>query len=150
MYKIIDINDIKSEEDDYYFSLMSKDQKERVNGFRFEKDRLRSVGAELLARKMICEASGIPENEIIIKTDSYQDTKGRVELRLEVSDRVEMTFTDEGEQYDPTKKILELSEYDYEHTVGGLGKYITFETADEYSYNYENNMNILRLIKNIR
>ena len=80
---------------------------------------------------------------------SYPDSVGEVKFSIEATDRVEMVFEDGGVQYDPTGNMLDIETYDHNHTVGGLGKYITFNIADEYEYRYENGKNILKLVKNI-
>ena len=80
---------------------------------------------------------------------SYPGSVGDVTFKVEASDRVEITFEDSGVEYDPTKNLLDIETYDHNHTVGGLGKFITFNTADDFEYRYENGKNILKLIKNI-
>ena len=80
---------------------------------------------------------------------SYPGSEGDIEFSINASDRVEMVFEDYGVQYDPTSDILDIETYDHNNTVGGLGRYITFNTADEYSYSYKDGQNILKLIKNI-
>ncbi|MBR3737313.1 MAG: SpoIIE family protein phosphatase [Eubacterium sp.] len=83
---------------------------------------------------------------------SYPDSVGDVEFGIEISDdskKVEMIFKDCGVQYDPTADILDIETYDHNNTVGGLGKYITFNTADSFSYCYENGKNILKLVKSV-
>lgn len=80
---------------------------------------------------------------------AYSDKSGKIEFMLNVADTVEMTFRDSGMPYDPTKNLLDIEEYDHEHTVGGLGKFITFQMADDYSYKYRKGQNVLKLVKNI-
>ena len=57
------------------------------------------------------------------------------------------------------KLVLDMTEVDYvssagirviiqaHQTVGGLGKFIALNTADFFSYSYENGKNVLKLIK---
>ena len=80
---------------------------------------------------------------------AYQDKEGEIFFSINVADTVEMTFKDSGTRFNPTKNLLDIESYDHEHTVGGLGRFITFNLADDYEYRYENGANILRLIKNI-
>lgn len=80
---------------------------------------------------------------------SYTDVNGDIEVKIIASDKVDLIFKDSGVQYDPTKEVLVLDDYDHHSTVGGLGKFITFNTADDYNYKYENGKNILKLTKNI-
>ncbi len=76
---------------------------------------------------------------------SYPDGNGEVEVIIDSTDKVQLTFIDSGIEYDPTKDVLEIESYDHNNTVGGLGRFITFQTADEYSYSRENSKNILKL-----
>ena len=80
---------------------------------------------------------------------AYRDKEGEIFFSINVADTVEMTFKDSGTRFNPTKNLLDIESYDHEHTVGGLGRFITFNLADDYEYRYENGANILKLIKNI-
>ena len=79
---------------------------------------------------------------------AYKAQEGEIYFSINVADRVEICFKDSGTRYNPTKNLLDIEEYDHEHTVGGLGKFITFQIADDYEYSYENGSNVLKLIKN--
>ena len=81
---------------------------------------------------------------------SYPDSTGDVDISIEVSDKVKITFEDGGIEYNSTVNLLDIETYDHNHTVGGLGKFISLNTADEFDYRYENGKNILTLIRNIR
>jgi anti-sigma regulatory factor (Ser/Thr protein kinase) len=68
------------------------------------------------------------------------------------AERREITFrmTDKGVPFDPLKKPdpdITLSAEDRE--IGGLGIFITKKTMDQVTYAYENNKNILTMIKKI-
>lgn len=76
---------------------------------------------------------------------SYLDGKGEVEVIIDSKDKVELTFIDEGIEYDPTKEVIDIDSYDHNNTVGGLGKFIAFRTANDYSYTRENGKNKLKL-----
>lgn len=76
---------------------------------------------------------------------SFGNDIGEVEVIIDSDENVELTFIDGGIEYDPTKEVLEIDKYDHNNTVGGLGKFITFNTADCYSYRRENGKNILKL-----
>lgn len=65
MYEIIDINFFSQAQYEYFFTLMSDEKKQRVNRFRFENDKKRTVFGEMLARKMISSACGIKEEKIV-------------------------------------------------------------------------------------
>ncbi|MBR0413584.1 MAG: SpoIIE family protein phosphatase [Clostridia bacterium] len=80
---------------------------------------------------------------------AYDGKEGDIDIAINVAEKVELIFSDSGTQYNPTRNILDIEQYDHEHTVGGLGKFITFQIADDYEYQYEDGKNILKLIKNI-
>ena len=80
---------------------------------------------------------------------AYADGDGAVDVIFDADDKVKMTFADSGMPYDPTQNLLNIEEYDNEHARGGLGKFITFQIADEYSYRYEDGRNILELTKKL-
>lgn len=84
--------------------------------------------------------------EIFVNICSYAyDADGEAEVRFAVTDRVEMTFTDRGKPFDPTANVLEIDNYDHEHAIGGLGRFLVFSIADEARYDYINGRNILHL-----
>ena len=62
--------------------------------------------------------------------------------------KVTLVFTDSGIPFDPTKDIPDTENYDPDIDIGGLGRFLTFEVADEYSYQYKDGKNILTVIKN--
>ena len=80
---------------------------------------------------------------------AYTETGGEVTVTLDIADEAVMTFADSGQPYDPTQEVLNIDDYDHNHTVGGLGKFITFQMADAYAYRYEDGKNILQLTKKI-
>ena len=79
---------------------------------------------------------------------AYGEKGGEVTVIIDVSDKTEITFIDYGTEFDPTKDVINIDEYDMENTVGGLGRFITFSIMDEYSYRRENGANILTISKN--
>ena len=80
---------------------------------------------------------------------AYEGENGEILVKIEASDKVEMTFTDSGRAFDPTKEVPSIEDYDFEHSVGGLGRFIVFSMADDYCYRYENGRNILKIVKAI-
>ena len=80
---------------------------------------------------------------------AYDGTQGMVDVKLNVSECVEITFSDSGTRFNPIRNLLNIDEYDHEHTVGGLGRFITFNLADDYRYAYTDGKNVLTLIKNL-
>ncbi len=78
---------------------------------------------------------------------AYDGKVGEVTVCIDVTDRVTMTFTDHGRPFDPTREVLNIGDYDVEHAIGGLGRFLTFEVADAYRYTYADGCNILTLEK---
>ena len=81
---------------------------------------------------------------------AYEFENGESEVIIVAQeDKVTLTFIDNGKPFDPTADILDIEEYDIDNTIGGLGRFLTFEIADDYSYEYKDGKNILTIIKNI-
>ena len=79
---------------------------------------------------------------------AYTDRKGEAEIELKIfPDKVELTFYDGGSPFDPTKDTIDIETYDHDNSIGGLGRFLAFELADDYSYTYSNGMNTLRIEK---
>ena len=79
---------------------------------------------------------------------AYPDKEGFATITLDVyPDAVTIIFTDNGQPFDPTEQVLEIAEYDHEHSIGGLGRFMTFSIADDYAYLYRDGKNILRITK---
>ncbi len=64
MYKLLNINNVTEQQVHFYYSLMTEEKRERVDRFRFAKDKKRTVCGEMLARQMIAEQCGIHEEAI--------------------------------------------------------------------------------------
>ena len=81
---------------------------------------------------------------------SYPDKSGEVDLTVTLTDKqIVMTFKDSGIPFDPTENLIDIDEYDTENAVGGLGRFICFTMADDYSYEHRQDKNILTIIKTI-
>ncbi len=65
-------------------------------------------------------------------------------------ENVTLTFSDSGTPFDPTAEVVDMEKYDYENSVGGLGRFMAFELSDGYSYSYLNGKNILKIKKHIQ
>ena len=61
------IRDLGDEDYIYYYSLMSEEKKQRVDRFRFEDDKKRTVVGEMLARRAISKWCGVPEESIVFE-----------------------------------------------------------------------------------
>lgn len=86
--------------------------------------------------------------EIFVNICSYAyDMPGDVIMRLyQEQNRVELTFIDSGKPFDPTRDVLDINEYDHDHMIGGLGRYLAFSIAESYRYEYIDEKNVLQLI----
>ena len=110
-------------------------------------------------RDAIAEIPGVPENlrmNLLIMIDEiyanicsygYDGEKGVVDVTIDVTDRVTLIFIDDGKPFDPTQDLPDMEEFDHMNTIGGLGRFITFELADNYSYERVDGKNVLRLEK---
>jgi sigma-B regulation protein RsbU (phosphoserine phosphatase) len=79
---------------------------------------------------------------------AYGDQPGEVTLMMDAEDDgILLTVIDSGKPFDPTNDVINIREYDHENSIGGLGRYMTFELADEYSYEYKDGRNILKVKK---
>lgn len=78
---------------------------------------------------------GVPEGE-------------KVKFILSVTDKIEMTFEDGGQQFNPLDDVENGDDYDIDTRIGGLGRFIAMSIIDDAKYEYKNGKNILKLIKN--
>ena len=84
--------------------------------------------------------------EIYVNICAYAyDRMGDVEVKIAMKDAVEMTFIDGGRPFNPTEDVQDLDDYDYDTRIGGLGRFITFNMADDYRYEYKDEKNYLWL-----
>ena len=75
----------KSEYDKWFF-LMNEEKQERVNRFRLDDDKKRTVAGEMLARKAITELCGVAEEEIVFgKTEKGKPFAENVDVHFNVS-----------------------------------------------------------------
>ena len=66
-YRIININDISKSDYEYYYSLMSPDKKSRIEKYKNNDDKKRSIAGEMLARIMLAEMCSINPKDIVYK-----------------------------------------------------------------------------------
>lgn len=79
---------------------------------------------------------------------SYPGSTGDVDISADVrEDAVVLTFTDSGIPFNQGKDVINIDDYDMEHAVGGLGRFISFSFADDYSYERQDGKNILTIVK---
>ncbi len=87
--------------------------------------------------------------EVFVNICSYAyDTPGEVEITITLGDTIGLIFADKGKPFDPTVDVQDIDEYDHENRIGGLGRFLIFSIADEYTYAYKDNKNILSLYFN--
>ncbi len=65
------IRELSDESYIHYYSLMSEEKKRRVDRFRFEDDKKRTVVGEMLARKAISEWCGVPKESIVFEITEH-------------------------------------------------------------------------------
>lgn len=110
-----------------------------------------------IVNQMICELD-VPQNtqfhanviaeEVFVNICSYAypDSMGYVDIEAEKTDKtVILTFTDSGIPFDQTENIIDINEYDMDNAIGGLGRYISFTLASDYSYERADDKNILKI-----
>ena len=68
---MININDITSQEYQFFYSLMSSSKKKQVDGFRFEEDKKRTVAGEMLARELIADFCGVDIESILFYANEF-------------------------------------------------------------------------------
>lgn len=84
--------------------------------------------------------------EVFVNICNYAyDITGDVEVKIINGDRIVFGFTDIGKEFDPTSDVLDIEDYDHDNAVGGLGRFLVFTLADDYSYEYTDGKNILKL-----
>lgn len=71
-YEKFNILYLSDEEYKKYYSLMSEKRKQKVNGFKNEKNKKQTVAGEMLAKKMIANYLNIPLDKIVILEDENQ------------------------------------------------------------------------------
>ena len=82
---------------------------------------------------------------------AYQDNKGMVKIEVEVfKDKVAITFSDEGIEFNPLEKEDPDISLGYEEReIGGLGILMVKKCMDELNYKRENDTNYFTMIKYI-
>lgn len=72
--------------------------------------------------------------------------KGKVEIFMRISDQILVEFRDRGKAFNPLENMVDVENYDMDTQVGGLGRLLAFDMADQVHYEYSNGCNILILI----
>ena len=117
----------------------------------FVEEILENVGCPMKAQTALCVA--IEEVFVNVAKYAYGDESGEVQLTI-TFDKSDNTVTfkmlDGGMPFDPLKKPdPDITLSADEREIGGLGIFITKKTMDSISYEYENDKNILTMVKKI-
>ena len=112
---------------------------------------LEALDCPLKTQMAICVA--IEEVFVNVAHYAYPDGEGDMSLAIgfeEESRTVTFRMTDKGVPFDPLQKPdPDITLSAEEREVGGLGIFITKKTMDSVSYAYENDENILTMIKKV-
>ena len=117
----------------------------------FVEETLEGFGSSMKIQMAVCVAI----EEVFVNVAHYAYPEGQGDMRLGIGfDAQSRTITfcmrDSGVPFDPLQKPdpdITLSAEDRE--IGGLGIFITKKTMDSVTYAYENNENILTMIKKL-
>ena len=131
-------------------SMQVPDRNEKIITLKADSSQLPLVKEEILKlpvdedmqKKLYLAAEEMFINICSYAYDVPEDAEMKILCR---EDFVELTFTDHGKPFDPTADVQKLEDYDYDHRIGGLGRFITFTIADDHRYRYEDGKNILWL-----
>ena len=117
----------------------------------FVEQMLDSFECPIKIQVALCVA--IEEVFVNIAHYAYGEGEGNMSLGIgfdEESRAITFRMTDKGIPFDPLKKPdPDISLSADEREIGGLGIFITKKTMDSLTYTYENNENILTMIKKI-
>lgn len=94
-------------------------------------------------KKKLCLA--VEEIYVNICSYAYDGCCGDVEIYMAVSDQVLVEIRDSGKAFDPREHMVDVEAYDIDTQIGGLGRLIAFELADQVDYEYSCGSNILTL-----
>lgn len=89
-----------------------------------------------------------------IASYAYDGSDGLVTIdadMLEGEEGIKLTFIDQGKAYNPLEKEdPDITLSAEERPIGGLGIFIVKKTMDDVVYSYENDSNILSIIKRFK
>lgn len=71
IWEYVNISKVTNEEYHRYFDMMDIEKQNKVERYKNIEDRIRSVTGEMLARKMLSDYCGLPQDEIIFQCGKY-------------------------------------------------------------------------------
>lgn len=107
---------------------------------------LGNEGIPDVLKKKLCLA--VEEIFVNICSYAYEQEKGTVEIFMKITEQILLEFRDSGREFNPLENMVDVEEYDIDTQVGGLGRLIAFELADQVNYEYSNGSNVLTLMFN--
>lgn len=117
----------------------------------FIDEQLEDAGCPMLTRIVIDVA--VEELFVNIASYAYDQEIGVAVVQVEMLDdplSVEITFIDNGKQYDPlAKPDPDITLAAKERKKGGLGIYMVKNSMDDMRYEYKEGKNILTIKKNL-
>ena len=117
----------------------------------FIDEQLEEAGCPMLTQTTIDIA--VEELFINIASYAYGEENGNAVVQVTVHQEplaVEITFIDNGKQYDPLAKAdPDITLSAKERKKGGLGIFMVRNTMDNVSYEYKDGKNILTIKKNL-
>jgi 4'-phosphopantetheinyl transferase len=138
--KFVNIRDIGEKDYEKYFSLMSDAKKQRVERFRFDDGKKRTVIGEMLIRQMIKEQCGVNEDAIVFKTAEKGKpyTKSAdICFNISHSDELVLCAVNDTPVGVDIEKVREINETVIKHTCN----------ENELKYVYEDGISRLDTLK---
>ena len=118
---------------------------------QFVEETLERFECSMKIQTAICVA--IEEVFVNVAHYAYPDSEGDMTLYIDYDEEnraITFRMTDKGVPFDPLKKQdPDITLSAEEREIGGLGIFITKKIMDSVSYSYENNENILTMMKKI-
>ena len=117
----------------------------------FVDEQLEAVGCLMKTQAQIDVA--VEELFVNIANYAYDKVNGMVTVQVSVYEaplRVEITFIDNGKQYDPlSKPDPDITLHATKRNIGGLGIFMVKKNMDDVCYEYKDGKNILLIKKNL-
>lgn len=117
----------------------------------FVDEQLESVECSMASKTTIDIA--VEELFINIASYAYESEIGTATLQVAVVENplsVEITFIDNGVQYDPlAKEDPDITLSLHQRKIGGLGIFMVKKSMDDVTYEYKDGKNILTIRKNL-